>query len=167
MHFFSGGFGLLAKLPDGTGVDAPLAAIPSLDATHPYAKIGAENIEKYAKETKRLFCTLGINVEGTAEQNRYVISASGAIKPAWLTIDDIASVSAKDEKIADNALIVNIDGFLIHRRILRKTRHRLQNHRCDDRRNPQPQAQPERDESVQYRQNHGQCRCAYHSCQCR
>lgn len=112
MHFFSGGFGLLAKLPDGTDVDAPLAAIPSLDATHPYAKIGAENIEKYAEETKRLFCTLGINVEGTAEQNRYVISASGALKPAWLTIDDIASVSAKDEKIADNALIVNIDGFL-------------------------------------------------------
>lgn len=112
MHFFSGGFGLLAKLPDGTDVDAPLSAIPSLDATHPYAKIGAENIEKYAEETKRLFRTLGINVEGTAEQNRYVISASGALKPAWLTIDDIASVSAKDEKIADNALIVNIDGFL-------------------------------------------------------
>lgn len=112
MHFFSGGFGLLAKLPDGTDVDAPLTAIPSLDATHPYAKIGAENIEKYAEETKRLFRTLGINVEGTAEQNRYVISASGALKPAWLTIDDIASVSAKDEKIADNALIVNIDGFL-------------------------------------------------------
>lgn len=112
MHFFSGGFGLLAKLPDGTDVDTPLTAIPSLDATHPYAKIGAENIEKYAEETKRLFCTLGSNVEGTAEQNRYVISASGALKPAWLTIDDIASVSAKDEKIADNALIVNIDGFL-------------------------------------------------------
>lgn len=112
MHFFSGGFGLLAKLPDGTDVDTPLTAIPSLDATHPYAKIGAEKIEKYAEETKRLFRTLGINVEGTAEQNRYVISASGALKPAWLTIDDIASVSAKDEKIADNALIVNIDGFL-------------------------------------------------------
>lgn len=112
MHFFSGGFGLLAKLPDGTDVDTPLTAIPSLDATHPYAKIGAEKIEKYAEETKRLFRTLGINVEGTAEQNRYVISASGALKPAWLTIDDIASVSAKDERIADNALIVNIDGFL-------------------------------------------------------
>ena len=112
MHFFSGGFGLLAKLPDGTDVDTPLTAIPSLDATHPYAKIGAENIEKYAEETKRLFRTLGINVEGTAARNRYVISASGALKPAWLTIDDIASVSAKDEKIADNALIVNIDGFL-------------------------------------------------------
>lgn len=112
MHFFSGGFGLLAKLPDGTDVDTPLTAIPSLDATHPYAKIGAGNIEKYAEETKRLFCALGINVEGTAARNRYVISASGALKPAWLTIDDIASVSAKDEKIADNALIVNIDGFL-------------------------------------------------------
>lgn len=112
MHFFSGGFGLLAKLPDGTDVDTPLTAIPSLDASHPYAKIGAENIEKYAEETKRLFCALGINVEGTAARNRYVISASGALKPAWLTIGDIASVSAKDEKIADNALIVNIDGFL-------------------------------------------------------
>lgn len=112
MHFFSGGFGLLAKLPDGTDVDTPLTAIPSLDASHPYAKISAEKIEKYAEETKKLFCELGINVEGTAERNRYVISASGALKPAWLTIDDIASVSAKNEKIADNALIVNIDGFL-------------------------------------------------------
>lgn len=52
MHFFSGGFGLLAKLPDGTDVDAPLAAIPSLDATHPYAKIGADNIENTRKRRK-------------------------------------------------------------------------------------------------------------------
>ncbi len=112
MHFFSGGFGLLSRLPDGTAVSEPLKAIQSLDANHPYSKIGAGKIERYAEEARTLLSSVGINVEGTAQKNRFVISASGTLRPAWLTIDDIASVSTTDEKVGDNALIVNIEGFL-------------------------------------------------------
>lgn len=112
MHFFSGGFGLLSRLQDGTPVESPLEAIPSLDPSHPYAKIGAENIRKYAEEAKALLRENGMEMEGSAEKNRYFISASGTLKPAWLTIDDIASAGGKDEQIAGSALIVNIEGFL-------------------------------------------------------
>lgn len=112
MHFFSGGFGLLSRMPDGTPVESPLNAIPALDAAHPYSRIGVEKIARYAEEARTLLRSHGINVDGTAEKNRFIISASGTLKPSWLTIDDIASVSSKDEKIAEKALIVNIEGFL-------------------------------------------------------
>lgn len=55
---------------------------------------------------------VGIPVEGDATRNRYVISASGALKPAWLTVEDIASVTDKTEKIGSKALIINVEGFL-------------------------------------------------------
>lgn len=112
MHFFSGGFGLLSRLDDGTRVDEPLKAIPSLDAAHPYSKIGAEKIAAYDNEIKALLKEVGIPVEGDATRNRYVISASGALKPAWLTVEDIASVTDKTEKIGSKALIINVEGFL-------------------------------------------------------
>ena len=112
MHFFSGGFGLLSRLDDGTRVDEPLKAIPSLDAAHPYSKIGAEKIAAYDNEIKTLLKEVGIPVEGDATRNRYVISASGALKPAWLTVEDIASVADKTEKIGSKALIINVEGFL-------------------------------------------------------
>lgn len=112
MHFFSGGFGLLSRLDDGTRVDEPLKAIPSLGAAHPYSKIGAEKIASYDNEIKTLLKEVGIPVEGDATRNRYVISASGALKPAWLTVEDIASVADKTEKIGSKALIINVEGFL-------------------------------------------------------
>ena len=112
MHFFSGGFGLLSRLDDGTRVDEPLKAIPSLGAAHPYSKIGTEKIAAYDNEIKTLLKEVGIPVEGDATRNRYVISASGALKPAWLTVEDIASVADKTEKIGSKALIINVEGFL-------------------------------------------------------
>lgn len=112
MNFFSGGFGLLSKLPDGTKVDSPLSALAKLPETHPYSKIGAGNVASYAAEAKEILTAAGIKVKGDATRNRYFVSASGTLKPAWLTVDAIASVGDKEEKLGDNILIVNIDGFL-------------------------------------------------------
>lgn len=112
MHFFSGGFGLLSRLPDGTPVDEPLKAVEALDATHPYARIGAGKIAGYAEEAKTILKEAGINVEGTAQKNRQFITASGTLRPAWLTLDDIASLDSADEKAGAKALIVNVEGFL-------------------------------------------------------
>ena len=39
MHFSSGSFDLLGRLPDGTDVDKPLEALKSLPEDHPYLKM--------------------------------------------------------------------------------------------------------------------------------
>lgn len=112
MHFFSGGFGLLSRLPDGTLVDKPLDSIEKLPASHPYAKIGKEKITKYTEDIFEMFGEYGINVTGNAEKNGYLISATGSLKPAWLTLDDMTYLKEKDEKIGNKALIINIEAFL-------------------------------------------------------
>ena len=74
MHFFSGGFGLLSRLADGSAVEEPLKAIPSLESSHPYSKIGADKVAEYAQETVEFFKSHGIQVEGSAEKNSYLIT---------------------------------------------------------------------------------------------
>ncbi len=112
MHFFSGGFGLLSKLADGTAVEEPLKAIPSLESTHPYSKIGVDKVAEYAQETVEFFKSHGIQVEGSAEKNSYLVTGSGALKPTWLAAEEIAHVKDKSESIGDKVLIVNIEGFM-------------------------------------------------------
>ena len=55
MHFSSGTFDLLGRLPDGTQVDNPIEAIAGLDAKHPYAKLGASTVAALANEAKDFF----------------------------------------------------------------------------------------------------------------
>lgn len=112
MHFFSGGFGLLSRMPDGSPVHSPLEAVGALPEGHPYRKIGADRISVYADCTKELFAGCGIGLNGSADKNSYIISATGAVKPVWLAADDMALLESPDEKIGDNVLIVGIDGFL-------------------------------------------------------
>lgn len=112
MHFFSGGFGLLSRLEDGTEVEEPLKAVPELAESHPYRKIGAEKMAKYAEEAKALLSGCGLPLSGDASRNGYVLSATGTLKPAWLALDDVAFLHGKDEKIAAKALVVNIEGFM-------------------------------------------------------
>ena len=112
MHFFSGGFGLLSRLADGSAVEEPLKAIPSLESSHPYSKIGADKVAEYTQETVEFFKSHGIQVEGNAEKNSYLITGSGALKPTWLAAEEIAHVKDKSESIGDKVLIVNIEGFM-------------------------------------------------------
>ena len=131
LHFSSGAFGLLGKLPDGTEVTEPVAAMASLPQTHPYSKIGAEKVSEYAAVAPKFFADCGVElhsasvaepVEASAESrlvrpshhpvNGYRITALGTLKPAWLAMKDVTLLAAKDEKIGDKALIVNFSGFL-------------------------------------------------------
>lgn len=53
MHFWSGAFDLLNRLPDGTEVDYPLEGMQKLPMTHPYSVIGAEKFSPiYAAPSK-------------------------------------------------------------------------------------------------------------------
>ena len=112
MHFFSGGFGLLSRLPDGKRVSRPLEAVAELPDNHPYSKIGKEKLAEYAEETVKLFGMCGIKVKGDAAENGFIISGSGSLKPAWLDLDDAPFLKSKEENIGSSALIVNIEGFL-------------------------------------------------------
>ena len=64
LHFSSGAFGLLGSLPDGTAVQYPLEAIPSLPAGHPYAKIGVGKIAEYAAMAPGFFESCGVHLVG-------------------------------------------------------------------------------------------------------
>lgn len=112
MHFFSGGFGLLSRMPDGTPVDSPLDAVEGLPPEHPYRKIGKENVSAYANEVIPMFESCGIKLRGNAGKNGWMISASGQPKRTWLTVDDIDIFETKQCKPGDNILIINIEGFL-------------------------------------------------------
>ena len=112
MHFSSGTFDLLGRLPDGTPVEAPLAAAASLPAAHPYTILGTEKVKKYAEEAVSFLQECGIRISGSAERNSWRVTPTGERKPAWLTIGDFTPLASKDEKIGNKALIVNILGYL-------------------------------------------------------
>lgn len=118
LHFSSGAFGLLGKLPDGKAVAEPLSAIAELPETHPYAKLGAAKVSEYAAFAPKFFSDCGVALHPVEEaseaslRNGYRITALGTLKPAWLAMDEVTLLSSKDEKIGDKALIVNFSGFL-------------------------------------------------------
>ena len=112
MHFSSGTFDLLGRLPDGTIVEEPLKALSSLPAEHPYSIIGAEQTSAYADQAKKFFEECGIKVNGSSARNSWRITPTGERKPAWLALGDFTPPASKDIKIGDKALIINILGYL-------------------------------------------------------
>ena len=140
LHFSSGAFGLLGKLPDGTDVVEPLSAVEALPSEHPYSKIGKRRLSEYVASVPGFFSECGVTlhpvpstgsgirpdtasvsavtepvevVEATGTiRNGYRITALGTLKPAWLAMDDVTLLASKDEKIGEKALIVNFSGFL-------------------------------------------------------
>lgn len=140
LHFSSGAFGLLGKLPDGTDVAEPLSAVEALPSEHPYSKIGKRRLSEYVASVPGFFSECGVAlhpvpstgsgirpdtasvsavtepvevVEATETiHNGYRITALGTLKPAWLAMDDVTLLASKDEKIGEKALIVNFAGFL-------------------------------------------------------
>lgn len=112
MHFSSGSFDLLGRLPDGTDVDKPLEALKSLPEDHPYSILGEEKVRKYAEEASAFLNGCGIKVGGDAAVNTWRISPTGERKPTWLTLGDFTALKTKNEKVGNKALIVNILGYL-------------------------------------------------------
>lgn len=112
MHFSSGTFDLLGRLPDGTPVESPLEAVASLPEEHPYSVLGVEKVTHYANEANEFLNSCGVKVTGEASRNSWRITPTGERKPAWLTLGDFTPLASKEEKIGDKVLIVNILGYL-------------------------------------------------------
>lgn len=112
MHFSSGTFDLLGRLPDGTPVDNPADAMDSLPADHPYSVIGPDKVRKYASEVPSFLEGCGVAVTGDCNRNRWRITPTGERKPAWLTLEDFTSLESKDSVIGSKVLVINVLGYL-------------------------------------------------------
>ncbi len=111
LHFFSGSFELLNRLPDGTAVENPVETVANLEVTHPYRKLGAE-FQKYADEAKQLLADSGVDVEGEAMKNAYRLTPMGTMKPTWLSLADFNRFDGVDAFKGKKVVVANIAGFL-------------------------------------------------------
>ena len=97
LHFSSGAFGLLGSLPDGSAVQYPLEAIPSLPASHPYAKIGVGKIAEYAAMAPGFFESCGVHlVAAPAAADPATAAAPAAADPGAAAAPAAADPGAAD-----------------------------------------------------------------------
>ena len=111
MHFFSGAFGLISRLPDGKIIESPEDALESLGKDHPYSKIGKSAFRSYAEEARALLGDCGLTVIGDSSRNGYTMTASGTLKPAWLVLEDFPYFPDTEPELG-KVLIVGISDFL-------------------------------------------------------
>lgn len=115
LHFSSGSFDLLNRLPDGNNVVSPQSDISKLIAqapTHPYAKLGESKFSRLANDAQSFFKEIQIPVKGNLDKNHYRITPMGTLKPTWLSVEGYASVNEDKELPWKKVSIFNIIGFL-------------------------------------------------------
>jgi len=105
LHFFSGSFELLGTEDD------PFSAVSGLDSSHPYSKIGLENVRSLALQVKPFFKEMGIELKGEAGANHWRITPLGVFKRAWLTLDEYATVPSDGKLPWKKVALLNIEGF--------------------------------------------------------
>ncbi len=111
LHFSSGSFDLLDRMPDGTPVASPAEAVAQLPDCHPYSKVGNQ-FGAYAAEAKKQLTDCGINVAGDADKNALRLTPMGTLRPTWLMLPDFQAFSGYECLSGKNVLIANIAGFL-------------------------------------------------------
>ena len=111
IHFFSGSFDLLSQV-DGEATQNPLLAMEALQDTHPYKRMGLANIEGLAEEAVQILGRAGLNFSGQPDQNHFVLTPMGTMKPTWLTLDDFTSFTGAETLPWKKAVILNFTGLL-------------------------------------------------------
>ncbi|WP_372755590.1 anaerobic glycerol-3-phosphate dehydrogenase subunit GlpB [Labilibaculum sp.] len=111
IHFFSGSYDLLGKA-NGKEVKNPLDGMKTLAKNHPYQRVGLENVARLVEEAPQLLKRAGLNFSGKANQNHFVLTPMGIMKPTWLTIEDFTCFDHKDSFPWEKAVILNFSGFL-------------------------------------------------------
>lgn len=110
IHFFSGSFDLLNQI-DGQEVKNPIEAIKELPDTHPYQRVGQE-VTRLAIEAPQFLRRAGLKFSGKSNQNHFVLTPMGIMKPTWLTLNDFTRFEKKESFPWEQALILNFTGFL-------------------------------------------------------
>ncbi len=112
LHYFGGSMELLGTDGHGNEVARPLEAIDGLTPSHPYRKIGTEAVARLAGQAKSLLADAGIKTVGDATANHYRITPMGVTKPAWLTLERMATASEPDRLPWQRATLINLEGFI-------------------------------------------------------
>lgn len=112
LFFFSGAFGFLSVLPDGTSVERPLDALAALPENHPYSKIGAGHITEYAGGFEDFFASCGVKLNGCGESNLFRYLAAGGMKRAWASLPELELFPSDRPLAGKRVLVVRIPGFL-------------------------------------------------------
>ena len=108
----SGGSMELLGNVDGKMVTNPLDALDRLSDGHPYRRIGLDNIEPLARQAKQLLTSAGIATVGDVTRNHFRITPMGVLKPAWLTLDGMATASDAHQLPWPHVTIIDIRGFV-------------------------------------------------------
>ena len=104
LHFFSGSFELLSSS------DEPFKAIDTLPETHPYSRIGRDNLLRLAEGTGQFFASAGVTLCGDEPHKR--LTPMGFQKNAWLTSEGLLTIPDGGTLPWKTAAVVNICGFL-------------------------------------------------------
>lgn len=109
LHFGSGSLDLLGFDTEGNPVTNPLESINSLPQGHPYKKVG--DVSLLAAQAQKLLEDAGIKTSGKATLNHGRLTPLGAVKPAWLTLNEYLTVEGGKLPWTKVALM-NIIGYL-------------------------------------------------------
>ncbi|MBK5720034.1 glycerol-3-phosphate dehydrogenase subunit GlpB [Dysgonomonas sp. Marseille-P4677] len=115
LHFSSGSFDLMNRLPNGDVVTNPLSSVKSLMAMypdHPYSKLGVEVFTELAYEAESFLGGIGLSMKGSANKNHYRITPLGTLKPTWLSTLNLAVSDSESSLPWKKVSIFNISGFL-------------------------------------------------------
>ena len=112
LHFSSGSFDLLGYDAEGNVITSPMEGVGCLNESHPYKKIGTENIPSLADEAVALFDSSSISMKGDITKNHYRITPMGMLKPTWLTLSTNATSEEGDTLPYKHVLLANVAGFL-------------------------------------------------------
>lgn len=110
LQFSSGSLELLNNIGDRQVV-SPIEDFDLLDVKHPYRRIGRERWRELLGHVQPLLTEAGINASGDPLRNRWRLTPLGKVKPAWLTLDDIATFTSPDKMPWRRVAIVNITDF--------------------------------------------------------
>lgn len=111
LHFASGSLDLLSALPDGQPVSEPAAALAALarqSPQHPYTRLGADNVLRYAQQTQTLLADCGIAMQGDVSQPHQRLTPLGTLRTAWLSPVEVPVAPLPSGAIR----VVGISGFL-------------------------------------------------------
>lgn len=115
LHFSSGSFDLLSRLPDGTAVTEPCAAIDELQRQapqHPYSLLGGEHFSRYALEAERLLERSGLALVGDHRRNHLRVTPLGTRRLTWLSPNEVPVSDVASALPWQRILVAGIEGFL-------------------------------------------------------
>lgn len=112
LHFWGGSFGFLGSVNGEKVTDNLLEHAAMLPAEHPYRRLGIERTGKMLGRAPEFLAEAGINMEGSLKRNHFRLTPMGFLKPAWLSLEEYATLEHRDQWAGRKAAIVNVRSYI-------------------------------------------------------